>query len=63
VHKRCGLDDDFGLEPEADVLDGAIDEAMREVRPFVTREVGNNGCGESSLGNMVSIPLDTMDTR
>jgi hypothetical protein len=31
VHKRCGLDDDFGLEPETDVLDGAIDEAMRNV--------------------------------
>jgi hypothetical protein len=31
VHKRCGLDDDLGLEPETDVLDGAIDEAMRNV--------------------------------
>ena len=31
VHKRCGLDNDLGLEPETDVLDGAIDEAMRKV--------------------------------
>lgn len=31
VQKRCGLDDDLGLEPETDVLDGAIDEAMRNV--------------------------------
>ena len=31
VHKRCGLEDDLGLEPETDVLDGAIDEAMRKV--------------------------------
>ena len=31
VHKRCGLDDDLGIEPETDVLDGAIDEAMRNV--------------------------------
>jgi hypothetical protein len=31
VQKRCGLDDDLGLEPETDVLDGVIDEAMRNV--------------------------------
>lgn len=31
VQKRCGVEDDFEIEPETDVLDGAIDEAMRNV--------------------------------
>jgi len=31
VEKRFGLDEDLGFEPETDVLDGAIDEAMRNV--------------------------------
>ena len=31
VQKRCGLEDEFGIEPETEVLDGAIDEAMRNV--------------------------------
>ena len=31
VQKRCGIEDDLELEPEVDVLDGAIEEAMRKV--------------------------------
>ena len=31
VQKRCGLDDDLGIEPESDVIDTAIDEAMNNV--------------------------------
>ena len=31
VHKRFGLDEDLGLEPETDVLDEAIDEAINNV--------------------------------
>ena len=31
VPKRCGIEQDFGIEPETDVLDGAVDEAMRKV--------------------------------
>ena len=31
VQKRCGLEDEFGIEPETEALDGAIDEAMRNV--------------------------------
>ena len=31
VQKRCGLDDDLGLEPDTEVLDSAIDETMHHV--------------------------------
>jgi len=31
VQKRCGLDDDLGLEPDTDVLDSAIAETMHNV--------------------------------
>jgi hypothetical protein len=31
VRKRCGLEEQLETEPETDVLDGAIDEAMRKV--------------------------------